>query len=62
MLDNIKRVKINTKDQTLKKKFEYIIKSTGGFEIQSDDDIQPADLLIFEFGTETDHDFRVLES
>lgn len=57
-----KRVKINTKDQTLKKIFEQIVSSAGGFEILADDDKQPADLLIFELGTDTDHDFHVLES
>ena len=62
MLDNKKRVKVNTKDQTLKKKFEYIVSSTDGFKIQPDEDKQPADLLIFELGTDTDHDFHVLES
>ena len=62
MLDIKKQVKINTKDQTLKKKFEYIVNSTGGFEIQPDEDKKPADLLIFELGTDTDHDFHVLES
>ena len=62
MLNNTKRVKINTKDQSLKKKFEYIINSTGGFEIQADEDKQPSDLLIFELGTDTDHDFHVLQS
>ncbi|WAC06794.1 MAG: AAA family ATPase [Thermodesulfobacteriota bacterium] len=62
MLDNKKRVKIDTKDQMLKKKFEYIISSTGGFEILSEDDKQPADLLIFEVGTDTDHDFHVIQS
>jgi len=62
MLNNTKRVKINTKDQSLKKKFEYIVSSTGGFEIQRDDDKQPSDLLIFELGTDTDHDFHVLQS
>jgi pilus assembly protein CpaE len=62
MLDNNNRVKINTKDQTLKKKFEHIINSTGGFEIQPDEDKQPADLLIFELGTDTDYDFHFLES
>lgn len=62
MLDNKKRVQINTKDQTLKKKFEYIVGLTDGFEIQSDEDKQAADLLIFELGTDTDHDFNVLQS
>ena len=62
MIDKKKRVKINTKDQTLKKKFEYIISSTDGFEIQPDEDKQAADLLIFELGTDTDYDFHVLQS
>jgi Flp pilus assembly protein, ATPase CpaE len=62
MLDNKNRVRIDTKDQSLKKKFEYIVSSTGGFEIQPDEDKQPSDLLIFELGTDTDHDFHVLES
>ena len=62
MLDNKRRVKINTKSQAVKKKFESIVSSTGGFEIQTDDDKQPADLLIFELGTDTDHDFHVLQS
>jgi pilus assembly protein CpaE len=62
MLDDKKRVKINTKDQTVKKKFESIIRSTDGFEVQPDEDKQPFDLLIFELGTDPDYDFHVLES
>ncbi|MCX8011923.1 MAG: P-loop NTPase, partial [Desulfobacterota bacterium] len=62
MVDKKKLVKIITKNQILKKKFEAIIGLTEGFEVQPEGEDQPADLLIFELGSDPDYDFEVVQS
>lgn len=62
MVDEKKRIKIITKNQILKKKFEAIINSVEGFEVQPEGEEQAADLLIFELGSDPDYDFEIVQS
>ena len=62
MADNIIRVKIAVRNSGLRKKFEEIVASTEGYQVQSSDNKHRPDLLIFEMGTDTEKEFRVIES
>ncbi len=62
MSDNIIRVKIAARNSGLRKKFEEIVASTEGYQVQSSDNKHRPDLLIFEVGTDTEKEFRVIES
>ena len=62
MADNIIRVKIAVRNSGLRKKFEEIVASTEGYQVQSSDNKHRPDLLIFEVGTDTEKEFRVIES
>ena len=62
MADNIIRVKIAVRNSGLRKKFEEIVASTEGYQVQSSDNKHRPDLLIFEMGTDTEKQFRVIES
>ena len=62
MADNIIRVKIAVRNSGLRKKFEEIVASTEGCQVQSSGDKHRPDLLIFEVGTDTEKEFRVIES
>jgi pilus assembly protein CpaE len=62
MSDNIICTKIAARNSDLRKKFEEIVASTEGYQVQSSDNKQRPDLLIFEMGTDTEKEFRVIES
>jgi pilus assembly protein CpaE len=62
MSDNIIWVKIAVKNSGLRKKFEEIVASAEGYQVQSSDNKHRPDLLIFEVGTDTEKEFRVIES
>lgn len=62
MSDNIICTKIVVRNSGLRKKFEEIIASTEGYQVQSSDNKHRPDLLIFEVGTDTEKEFRVIES
>lgn len=62
MADNIILVKIAVRNSGLRKKFEEIVASTEGYQVQSSDNKHRPDLLIFEVGTDTEKEFRVIES
>ena len=62
MADNIIRVKIAVRNSGLRKKFEEIVAPTEGYQVQSSDNKHRPDLLIFEMGTDTEKEFRVIES
>ncbi len=62
MSDNIICTKIAVRNSGLRKKFEEIVASTEGYQVQSSDNKHRPDLLIFEVGTDTEKEFRVIES
>jgi len=62
MPNDTMHVKVETKDPSLARKLEDIIRSVEGFGVQRSDDARPADLLIFELGDDTEKDFQVIHS
>ena len=62
MPNNAVQVKVETKDQSLAKELEDIIRSVEGFDVQRADDTRQADLLIFELGDDIDKDFKLIHS
>jgi pilus assembly protein CpaE len=62
MSNNTLQVKVQTKDQSLAKEIENIIRSVEGFGVQRANDSMRADLLIFELGDDTEKDFQVIHS
>jgi pilus assembly protein CpaE len=62
MADNIIQVKIAVRNSGIRKKFEETVASTEGYQVQSSDNKHRPDLLIFEVGTDTEKEFRVIES
>ena len=62
MNENTKLVKVEASNQSLKNTFEDIILSTKGFQLQSADDMQRSDLLIFELGEDMEKDFELIQS
>ena len=62
MLDNTVHVKVETKDPSLARELEGIIHSVEGFSVQSPNDAERADLLIFELGSDTEKDFQIVHS
>lgn len=55
-------VRLETKDGDLRKMFEGIIGSVEGMNVQSPDNTDRADLLIFELGFERDKELQVVNS
>ncbi|UCF82899.1 MAG: AAA family ATPase [Desulfobacteraceae bacterium] len=62
MSNNIIWVKIAVRNLGIRKKFEEIIASTEGYQVQSSGEKQRPDLLIFEIGKNIEKEFRVIES
>ena len=62
MLDNTVNVKVETKDPSLARELEDIVRSVEGFSIQRQHDAGRADLLIFELGADTEKDFQIVHS
>ena len=55
-------VRLETKDGDLRKMFESIITSVDGMDVQSPDNTDRADLLIYELGFERDKELRLVNS
>ena len=62
MPENIIRIRLPIRNQGVKKGFEEIIAAAEGYQVQSPDNKHRPDLLIFEVGTDTEKEFRVIES
>jgi pilus assembly protein CpaE len=62
MVEITKLVKIEASNQSLKNTFEDIILSTKGFQLQSENDTQRSDLLIFELSDDIEKDFELIQS
>ena len=62
MPENIIRIRLSIRNQGVKKEFQEIIAAAEGYQVQSSDNKHRPDLLIFEMGTDTEKEFRVIES
>jgi pilus assembly protein CpaE len=54
--------KLAIKDPNLRKQFEAIISSVGGFYVHADDDTSRADLLIFQLSDAPDKEFQAVNA